>query len=234
VPHHVHNLLNEGDSKALLSAPACLAEEELNSDLLGHSDLLVFTFIGILPEMSWHERRRTPAGSQDILLMYILPEAWQSHPPRVGLVNHSREILDLELVGMSQDRGYISMGIQLPPEHLVRVEQPFARITLLTTRQIPTGTISIQGAGSRSHLVPARGWANLWVEVSAILVAGFCTVGEFRLRASRLHHPDPPWSRLLIPARGMSISVQDLSPLADLSTIGLNRSSGQTSTPKGM
>lgn len=198
----------------MLSAPACLAESVMNSDQMGHSDLLVFTFASISPEPSWHERRHALETNQGLFLIYLLPDAWQTIPQPWKLTSDSQEEIDLELGGLTRDRSDFSQSFYLPPQSAVEIAPGAARIAFLATRQIPNGTITIQAAQSRHHQILPHHWGNLWVESDLILLVGVISVGEFR-RCARHARIDPAWSDLPLPARGLSLPVRELSRLAD-------------------
>jgi hypothetical protein len=213
VPHHIYHPLHDENLAVFLSAPACLDEAVMNADHLGHPDLLVFAFAGVLPEMSWHERRRTPEGNQRLFLIYLLPDTMQSNARPWRLTNESQEAIDLELGGWSPERGDLSQPVHLPPQRAVDIPPNTSRVSYLTTQQVPGGSISIQAEKGKRHTISPHHWGNLWVEGEFLLLVGGITVGDFRRRSRHPHRLDPPWGNLPLPARVLSLLVEELSPL---------------------
>jgi hypothetical protein len=191
----------------------------MHSDHLGHNDLLVFSFTGSLPDVSWQERRHGDPVEYPQVLIYLLPKSWQTfmreqerRSERFTLT--SQEALELDVGGTSNERGFLSETVHLLPGQPFDVGPGFAQIAYLSTRQAPTKGISIQKDLGRSHQITPERWGNLWIEGSAILLAGYIPVGEFRRHARRLHHPGSPWNNLSWPSSGMALPVRELLPLS--------------------
>jgi hypothetical protein len=202
-----------------MEALALVPADQLLSDHLGSSDLLIFGFLLGLIASSGDSLARARERGQPDFLIHTMPPEWArpaSWSTLGGLVLKSEgpETLRVELGGQAAGREFITARFELRPGERREVAEDFFALTYLHVSRLPEGRIGVHSPALKyTYLAGPADWENIWVYGMEIILAGYLPAGEFRRRAHRLQ---PGTSVLQYPrtrTENMALPLQELRPL---------------------
>lgn len=215
----------------LLSAPALVPLDQLNSDSLGPHDIFIF---GFLAGRETHYRsdlqKALVAGSRHYLLYactapeWARPERWVSLGQLTLKSNASREFT-VEVGGQNQKREAHAEQITLPPRTLHQAGLDYYSLLYLHAPELSDGELSIYSPVLRRTLAIQPGdWGNIWVYGLQVIIAGWLSKRDFQRRSRLL----PAGERTLLydqtRIHNREVPIKNLRPIGEL--ISLLRESG--------
>lgn len=119
--------------------------------------------------------------------IHLTPAAWSS-PKRwralgkLSLTCMTNGNLALEVIGQTQKREHLRCAIDLQPGKAVALEAPFYAVSAIQAASKPDGLVELFNRMAGRHVILPQAWKNLWWERVEILMAGYMTQGEVRMR----------------------------------------------------
>jgi hypothetical protein len=195
---------------ALLNVSALIPVEPSigNGRFASDHDLFVFAILLGLTAASLSDLKKAVEASQPNYLIHVMPEKWrnpQNWNPlgALTLKSESASEMLIEISGQDVGRRNLTRLVTLPPKTRITLDEPFYSITSLHVKNIPTARIGIHSRIYReAHVIPPLEWKNIWVYGMDIILAGYLTRRDFRLRTKS--------------AKSLSLPIAELHPLPDL------------------
>ncbi|HJS29887.1 MAG TPA: hypothetical protein VJ768_09705, partial [Anaerolineales bacterium] len=196
--------------------------DQMTSDHLRESDLLVFGFLlGLLAAGGRGLARAREAGQPDFLI-HTLPQDWArplswASLGALALKTDASEPLTIELGGQGSRREFITERVEVPPRQRREAGKDFYALTYLHVSRLPDGPVGVHSPVlQQTFLAGPEGWENIWIYGMEVILAGYLTVREFRRRARRL----PVGSKVLqypvTRTENLALPLGELRPLAGL------------------
>jgi hypothetical protein len=178
----------------ILQAQALIASDEFTAEYHRADDLYLFAFLLGLGSSSKVEN---PAGAHPPYWIHLLPREW-SRPVHwlplkpLSFKNDSSDPVSVELGGQDGQHQLLTARIDLPPQGSAAATAPFYSLAYVHVLNHPRGRLVVHSpAVGPAYTISPSGWANLWIEVQDIVMAGWLSHEDFRRRAVFLNIGSP-------------------------------------------
>lgn len=204
-----------------LDAPALVPEDQMLA-AGSEKDLYVFAFLLGLTTNSPQEIEQAARAGQPFYLVHPLPPAW-SHPPTwqplapLTLKSESEQTLQITLGGQDEKGGFMLEKITLPPQKVVKVNQPFFNLFSVHVSEIPLARVGLHSPClGAAYLIAPTDWGNIWVYGLNIWLLGYLPREEFHSQATAIPAGSRVFQYAQTQTKNFAVPVQALRPLTPL------------------
>jgi len=208
--------------RVVLNAPALVPSDQNAAEGHTDKDIYLFAFLSGLVAASQEDVQKVIHKKQPVHLIHVMPNAWMrpSNWKPLGklvLKSESAETRVVEVNGQDEGRETRTVGLELPPNTRVQLDESFFTVTHIQSKSLPDARIGVySSARKETHVIGAMDWGNIWVYGMDILLAGWLTREEFTQRANHLQEGARVFQYEKTRTKSLYVPVRDLKPISEL------------------
>jgi hypothetical protein len=210
------------DPARVLRAPALVPLDQFAAEGHKPDDLYLFAFLLGVVAASQEDMDKAMAAGQPTWLVHPLPEGW-ARPAnwlpleKLALKSECESPITVEIGGQDAEREFVTATLELPPKKRVPVEQSFTSLAYIHAARRPEARIGLHSPSrGEATIIPAHEWGNIWVYGMDILLTGWLTHEEYRLKAKVLNAGMRTMQYDRTRVKNLLVPMAELNPLAPL------------------